>query len=219
MPGPFGRAAVALLLVTVALPAAAQSPRDAERETRRAANMRERMARLTPADFQRTATLQDDDLDTEAVLTTEPGFHYRGGFTDRFRTDSFVRAIITKRTGMTMFQIYASITYGGDWRRYNSATYAMPEGPRPAEFTAISQNVDCTYGICSYFETVGFTIPEADLRRIAATYQAGSAPPWRFRFRAQSGHAWSEEMSPAEVAGMIAAVDAYRASHGLARPE
>ncbi len=101
--------AVAGLFVTAALPIAAQSSRDAEREARRAAEIRERMAGLTPSDFLRTATLQDDDLETVAVLTTEPGFHYRGGFTDRARTDSFMRAIITKRTGTTTYQVYSTI--------------------------------------------------------------------------------------------------------------
>jgi hypothetical protein len=217
MSGTWSRACVALALLTSTTPATAQSSRDAEREARRTEQIRERMAQLTPADFQRTVTSQDDDLDTEAVITTEPGFRYRGGFTDRVRTDSFLRAIISKRTGTTVFQVYATITYGGDWRRYRSATYAVAEGPRAAEVLPISEDVKCTYGVCTYFETVGFLVPEAEMRQIAATYRPVNLAPWRFRLRAQSGDTWNEEMSPAEVAGLVAAVDAYRASRGSAQ--
>jgi hypothetical protein len=60
---------------------------------------------------------------------------------------------------------------------------------------------------------LGFEVDEPTLRSIASQYVAGRSPYWRFRFRGRAGIDWNDRMMPAEVAGLLGAVDAYRRSH------
>ncbi len=202
--------------VLVTMPVSAKEDKDAKREAERTQRITERLAKLTPEHFQKTASIKGNDaLDTIATITTLKGFKYKGKFTDRFKTDSFIRAIISKDTGKTTFQIYATISYNFDWRNYNSANYETPQGPKPGKVTSINKEVvACSYGSCVYSEDVAFSLEEETLREIAK----GGSKLWRFRFYAQSGPDWTELMSRAEVAGALAAVDAYRANSGMEQP-
>lgn len=201
-----------LPLVFLSLPLLAIShPAMAERDERRLERIEKKLEDMTPEHFQETASVSGDDLDTLVTITTQKGFRYRGGFSDRYRTDSFARTFVSRGTGEANFQIYATITYGEDRRRYTRANFATPEGPRSAELDRIDSDVDCSYSICVNTETVGFTVEENTLRAIAAD----GAGPWRFRFYARSGDDWTELMSRAELAGAIAAVDEYRKTLGL----
>jgi hypothetical protein len=171
-------------------------------------------ARLTPEHFDRTSTVQDDDLETAARIDTSEGYKFKGSFTDLIRSNTFLRAIVHKRTGETAFQVYATLTYTLNWRYFESATFATAEGPVSAPLRVIARDVDCKYG-CVYTEDVAFDVTEAFLRDLAKT--AGDRPvkPWRFRFKAKNGADWTDDMAPAEAAGLLLAVERYRRDHKL----
>lgn len=191
----------------LALPLLAVSyPAMADRDQRRLERIGEKLADLTPRHFQDTASVSGDDLDTLVTITTQDGFRHRGGFSDRYRTDSFVRAFVSRETGEASFQIYATITYSRDWRHYNRVNFATANGPRSADLDRIGTDANCEYSVCVLSETVGFTVGEETLRAIAAD----GPDPWRFRFYARSGNDWTELMSRAELAGALAAVDEFR---------
>jgi hypothetical protein len=170
------------------------------------------MQALDGEHFERTTRVQDSDLDITATISTKEAFRYRGGFTDRVRSDNFLRAVVTKRTGATTIQLYQSVVYNDPARHFRIANYQTPSGLRTGPLTVISETVlACFGGLCSYQEDVGFEVAEEDLRQIAAAYDAGDHRPWRFKFVATAGEDWEDSMSPAEIIGLLRRLDSYRA--------
>jgi hypothetical protein len=199
--------------VAVALPSgrsslSAQTSRGERSEQRRL----ERLSRLDTAHFERTATVQDSELDVTATISTQPGFRYRGGLTERVRSDNFLRAIVDKQTGLTVIQLYQTIMYTGQWRHFRSANYQSPDGLRSTPLIAIENAVPtCNGGLCVHDDQVAFDIPEQDLRRIVAAQAGGSEALWRFKFNATSGEDWEDSISVAEIAGLLRRLDQLRA--------
>ena len=175
-------------------------------------------ATLGQAHFESTASLRDDSLDLIATITTADGYRPRRGAFDKSWNDNFLRAFVDKRTGRTTYQVYQDFFYRAHaMRRYYAANYAGLGGPRSVDVTVIDRDIVCTGSIlspCSYFETVGFEVDEEVLRAAAGGAQSGGAP-WRFKFRARSGADFHTGLAPAEVAGLLARVDQYRARRGL----
>src|SRR5688572_24936241 len=68
---------------------------------------------MSPADFQRSVSLQDDALDTVAQFSSEKGFQEKRGLLKFQWYDNFLRAFVDKKTGRTEFQVYQWITYSG----------------------------------------------------------------------------------------------------------
>lgn len=174
------------------------------------------MAKITPADFQKTATVRDSDLDTVATIDTSAGFMSKGSFFDRERTDNFLRAVVDKSTGRTLYVLYQTITYSGltdGWRNYDRVTYQASNGLKTAKLDVISRDVTSCIGgkLCSFQEDFTTPLDEPMLRWIAAR---PSTAPWRFKFQGRTeGEEWQDQLAPAEAAGLLAVVDAYRAGH------
>jgi hypothetical protein len=198
---------LAAMAIVSAGPAVAQKP----------SKQLQRLLALTPADFQRTATLKDDSLDTVAQISTEPGFQEKRGLLKIVWNDNFLRAFIDKKTGATVFQVYQYISYQGSWHFYTTANFETPSGPESIPVTVINRNVNsCSaYLGCSFTEHIGFEVPENLLRSVAAQYAAKPDMIWRFKFGSQAGGDWQDGMVAAEVVGLLAAVDQYRATHRL----
>ena len=174
---------------------------------------------LTKEHFKNTATIKDDSLDTKATITTVNGFQEKRGLLGIVWDDNFLRAFINKKTGQTTIQLYQIIYYqGSGWNFFQTVNYETPDGPESRPATIISRDVDCSgsrYSGCIYTEHVGFDIDEKLLHTIAAGYQPGQRAAWKFKFNAKSGKDYNDGMLPAEVAGFLEAIDAYRASRGL----
>jgi hypothetical protein len=178
----------------------------------------ERLLALDPSHFQQTATVIDDALETTARISTERGFQFKGGLLKVVGDDNFLRAFIDKKTGLTQFQVYQIIPYSGNWRFYHTVNYETPEGPKSEELTVIDRSVTgCGRYGCSFVEHVGFTADESLLRTVAASYTPGMRAAWRFKLKAKAAEDWQDGIAPAEIAGLLAAVDAYKAAHGLNR--
>lgn len=174
---------------------------------------------LTKEHFKNTVTIKDDSLDTTATITTVNGFKEKRGLLGIVWDDNFLRAFINKKTGQTTIQLYQVIYYqGSGWNFFQTVNYETPTGPESRPVTIISRDVNCSgsrYSECTYKEHVGFDVDEKLLRTIAAGYQPGQRAAWRFKFNTKSGKDYNDGMLPAEVAGFLEAIDAYRASHGL----
>ncbi|WBY08124.1 hypothetical protein PIB19_00775 [Sphingomonas sp. 7/4-4] len=184
------------------------------RDAKQQSKLLEQYARLSPADFAAKVKIDDDELEVAATLTTEPGFRFKGGFTDRMRADSFLRAIINKRTGTATFQLYAVLLYSGEYRQFTDANYQAGDSPASTPLTISSHRVDCQYG-CVNTDDIAFEVPETVLRGLAKRADERPVRPWRFRLKARTGEDWSDDMAPAEAAGLLAAVDGYRQKHQL----
>ena len=206
------RLMISLLLAATALAGAASAkPRDAVAE----------LNKLTPEYFQQSVKLQDDDLETTAVYSTEPGWQEKQGLLKMVNFDTFLRAVIDKKTGQTIYQVYFWTMYSGDWRHYSQANYETAEGPASTPVTKLGSDViSCAgsrYGGCLLREDVAFIVPEALLRQVAAKYQPDvlASGVWRFKLKARNGTDWADGLPVAEVAGLLMAVDAYRLRHKL----
>lgn len=177
---------------------------------------------MTPEQFEQTATLKDDDLETAAVITTINGWQQKDGLLRLVNNDNFFRAFIHKKTGKTTFQVYHAVRYmQSGWAFFEIVNYETPDGPKSATLTVLGRDVaSCsTYLGCTYFEQVAFEIDEALLRDVAKRYQPGQVAAWRYRLKAKSGAERDEGFVAAEVAGLLRAVDKYRAAKGLPSPQ
>ena len=178
----------------------------------------DRLRMMTPAAFQARTTLSDDALDRVATLTTTDGFVEHQSFGGRAPDDVFLRAFIDKRTGRVSYQVYVSIRYRGySWAQWDSATYEAPEGPLAARVERIARlRTVCRRGwVCPRSETIGFGVAASVLRQQADRYAPGVVTPWQFKVTGKDGSARILMLSTAEIAGMLMAVDAYRAGHHL----
>lgn len=166
---------------------------------------------LSPEYFQRTAIINDDQLELIATIDTSKGFSSHGKFTDRVRSDNFFRAFINKSTGTVRYQLYEDVHYNFNWRNFRSASVLLGGQPTSMPLTSIAHDVEaCFSGVCSYRETVGIDMVEAEVREIAASSAAGGFRLWPFRLKAQNGMDFEDAAIPAEAAGIVAAVAAYR---------
>lgn len=162
--------------------------------------------RMTPADFARTVSSKDDALETQAEFDTYKGWLERP-------SDVFLRAYVDKATGAVTYQLYATVAFDRDWRFYDRINYELPGGQvGSGEVERVNSNVYCgAYG-CNFVEEVVFDVPEALMRALASTYQPGSNASWHFKIKCRFADAdYQNGIVPAEAAGLLSAVDTYRA--------
>jgi hypothetical protein len=166
------------------------------------------LAALTRDGVAKAVSVTDDSLETLVTLTTAPVWKSNGRFTDKVRSDNFLRAFIDKRTGTVRYQVYQQVTYSGEARRFSTVNYATPAGPVSTEVTPISEEViTCAGSLCVYRDALGFDVSRSVLDHIAARYAPASIEFWRFRFKGRGGLDWEDRIAPAEVAGLLQAVD------------
>ena len=167
---------------------------------------------MTPESVAAAIATTDDALAVVATLDTFKAYFSRGAFTDRTRSDAFFRALMDKKTGVVVFQLYQTLSYTGEARHFKIANYASSAGVQSAPVIYISTEIPtCTYGLCSFTDDVSVLIPESELREIAAAYRQGSSVPWRYKLRAANGIDWEDRFMPAEAAGLLLAVERYKA--------
>jgi hypothetical protein len=170
---------------------------------------------LPPAHFAETATVVSEPIGIGTSVTTERGWQEKRGLLGLVPADTFLRAVIDRRSGATVFQVYQRLNYvARDWRFYRAASYETAAGPVDVETVQLAHDVDCTGSRslqgCMYREEVAYIVPEAVLRSIAALYRPGQALAWRMRFTARSGDSYKDGLAPAEVVGFLQVVDRER---------
>lgn len=175
-----------------------------------------RMQSLTPDYFRQSATIADDALEPIATITTDKGFSSRGRFTDRVRSDNFFRALVDKATGVTLLQLYAEVSYNFEWRNFTSVSVLIGGRPKAIPLTIIDRKVViCASGLCSYKEVVAIPLAENEVKEIAAGWTTAGSRLWPYRLKATNGIDFEDAIMPAEAAGILQAVDAYRREKGL----
>ena len=176
---------------------------------------------MTPAQFEAASDLRDDALETIATITTRNGWQQHDGLLGIVNTDAFFRVFIDKASGAARFQVYHAMHYIARHRdSFITVNFETPSGPTTAPLTVILRTRDdCRRAEgCPFDEVVGFDVDESLLRSLAARYVPGQASAWRYRLKAHSGVTRDDGFVAAEIAGVLAAVDHYRAAHGLAAP-
>jgi hypothetical protein len=160
--------------------------------------------------FRDTATIADDAQNGRVVISTEKGYVQRSGPLHMVWHDEFLTATIDKKTGEKSFQVHEEITYNGNWRYYQSASYPGTNGPRSVAAVQISkESANCAVGDCIYTERIAFPVEEELLRQLAAANVPAKPVMWNFKALAKSGPADAGALSSAEIAGLLLKVDQY----------
>ncbi|MGY2735641.1 hypothetical protein [Sphingomonas sp. UYP23] len=179
-----------------------------------------RLLDMTPEQFEAASDLRDDALETVATITTRNGWQQHVGLLGIVNTDAFFRVFIDKQSGAARFQVYHAMHYIARHRdSFETVNYETPTGPATEPLTVILRSRDGCRRVegCPFDEVVGFDVNEALLRQFAARYVPGQPATWRYRLKAHSGVARDAGFVAAEIAGVLAAVDRYRAAHGLGK--
>jgi hypothetical protein len=174
---------------------------------------------LTPEHFRDTAKITDDSLETTAVISMEPGYQGNNNAgRDGWSCNSFLRAFVDKRSGATTYQLYIDAGYTGhDRRHYDTINYFTPQGIQSAPVIKIARDKgSCPKNDeCVHKEIVGFDMSESTVRQIAINYKPNAPNGWLFKLKGRIVGADQEDViMPSEAAGLLLAVQAYKASLG-----
>lgn len=163
--------------------------------------------------FKDTATVADDPAKGLTTISTERGFVEHSGLMAMVWHDEFLTALIDTATGRKSFQIDLSITYNGARRSYLTADLGRMAGPAAVVPTLVNtESANCATGECIYTDHLMIPVDEALLRRLAAAYVPGKPSALTYTVTARRAAAYRGELSNAEIAGLLAKVDAYEAS-------
>jgi hypothetical protein len=161
--------------------------------------------------FRDTATVKDDPADAKVSISTEKGFVEYSGPLHMVWHDEFLSVAVDKKTDQKLFQVHQEITYSGNWRLYQAANFQTANGPRSEPAVQVSkESANCSTGECIYTEHVAFAVDEPLLRQLAAGYAPGHPVMWTYKVTAKSGSVYSGGLSNAEIAGLLAKLDAYK---------
>jgi hypothetical protein len=163
--------------------------------------------------FRDTASLDTDPAKGQTTISTEPGYVEHSGLMGMVWHDEFLTAVIDAKTGRTSFRIDLSITYSGARRSYLTASLAGLNGPSAVVPTLVkTESANCSVGECMYTDHLMIPVDEALLRRIAAAYVPGKPVALTYTLTPKRGADYRSELSSAEIAGLVAKLDAYAAA-------
>jgi hypothetical protein len=163
--------------------------------------------------FRDTASVAVDAAQGLTTISTEPGFVEHSGLMAMVWHDEFLTAVIDAKTGRASFAIDISNTYSGARRSYLTASLAGMQGPAAVVPTLVkTESANCSVGECIYTDHLVIPVDEALLRRLAAGYVPGKPMAFTFTLTPKRGADYRGELSNAEVAGLLARLDAYWAA-------
>jgi hypothetical protein len=158
--------------------------------------------------FTQTASVTEEAHATR--ISTEHGYVERSGLMGEVWHDEFLAARIDHDSGRVSYEMDALLTYRGAARSYRTAEFRGLERLETVPVEVLRRQViNCATGECTYTEHLAVPIDEAVLRHIAQGYVPGKPELWRFRILAKDGPEYRGSLSNAEVAGLLAKVDAY----------
>ncbi len=162
---------------------------------------------LSAEHFSATASVVEGAQAT--TISTEPGYVERSGLMGEVWHDEFLKAVIDRDSGHRAFQLDVTTTYRGARRSYKGARYPGLAESDLAPVTVLKTlSVNCATGECTYTDQLAIPVEEAVLRPIAQGL-AGRPALWTFRVIAKGAPDYQGSLSNAEVAGLLARVDAY----------
>ncbi len=158
--------------------------------------------------FQQTASVTEEAHTTK--ISTEPGYVERRGLMREVWHDEFLTAVIDRDSGQVSYRLDVSFTYRGASRSYKTAEYRGITQLETVPVRVLKRvAINCPTGECTYTEYLEIPLDEALLRHIEEGYVPGKSALWSFRIIPKSGLDYRGSLSNAEVAGLLAKVDAY----------
>jgi hypothetical protein len=177
------------------------------------------LAELSAADFASRVQVADDPAGAAVVLSTRDGYSRARAVKGAHAKDIHLRAVVDRGSGRVSWQVWHELVTVRGHRGITAVHYTSGGRSRTARpIVAEYGQDDCPpadgLGACNRSTRIGFELPERAVREIAAAYDRGSRGPWRFRFQDASGRDVTSGISPAEAAGLVGALDAWRRARG-----
>ncbi|HEV2599071.1 MAG TPA: hypothetical protein VGU00_11995 [Sphingopyxis sp.] len=197
--------ALGLTATLLAVPAAATAP-----------SVPRQLAKMDAERFRSAATLDDDDLEFSAIISTRDGFRKERRVNGSTWADGHVEAHIDKRTGDIRFEVHQSLRYRGSQRFYETVHFEDRDGKLVVRALdralrgddTMCPNSDFT-GDCSLTMKLVFSVDEALLKTVAAR---GESWDLKFKGRPDGEDDLRIRIVPAEIEGLLLAVGDYHAS-------
>lgn len=173
------------------------------------------LARLSPADFAEQVKIADDPQARAVVLFTREGYTRTRAIKGAHANDVHLRAVVDKHSGAVTWQVWHELMYVGGEKEFHAVDYVSDGAVQRVRPLAVDHWLDqCPptdgVGFCNRNTRVGFALPERTVHEIAAAYRAGERAPWRFRFKDARGRDVTGGLAPAEAAGLVQALDAWK---------
>jgi hypothetical protein len=201
----FSSLTLGVVAVVLASPAVANAPA-----------VPRQLAKMDAEAFRSKATIDDDDLEFATIISTRNGFRKERRLNGSTSFDSHVEAHVDKRTGETRFEVHQSLRYWGSQRLYDTVHFADRDGNLVAQRLDHARRGDDTMcpnsdfnGDCALTMKLVFSVDETQLRA-AMTRAEG----WdlKFKGRPNGRDDLRIRIVPAEIEGLLLAVDDYRAT-------
>jgi len=179
----------------------------------------QRASALSPEHFHSATVTEDDPLEFSTVISTEAA-HRGGKVRGTITADPHLRAVIDRRSGTTRYEVRKAVRYWAPRRHFEAAQFLdageLQRAPLALARHGADDCPDAEYGgLCIFAKDVAFHVDERVLRDLAARESADDV--WSFRIKEAAGRDLTGAIVPAEAAGLLAAVDRYRASLPVAR--
>lgn len=174
----------------------------------------DRVFSLNVEHFKNTISIQDDGLESVAVISTEKGYSTKHGLLNVVWNDLFLRGFIDKKSGVKSYQVYVALAHrSNNWLTPYQVNYGKPL--KTASAKKIHSDVDCTaskYSGCTYFEHFTFKPEESELRRIVekAKPEDFKKATWKLRIKTQGGQDINEFIPLPEVIAFMEVMDSYK---------
>jgi len=175
-----------------------------------------RLAAMTPERFQAAAVTDEDPLEFETVISTERGHRRDRAAKGTIDSHVHLQAAIDRKSGATRYEVRQELRYFGPRRAYHAVNFAAEDGVAQTPLAIARHGADMCpnaeiNGECVLTKTIAFPVEESLLRQLAARYGSDPAAGWRFKLKDRTGRDIDGGIVPAEAAGLLLAVDAYRA--------
>lgn len=214
--GRLALAALALSLWGAAAPAqAATVPATSAIAT---AQLPIRVAALPADHFARAVEVKDDQLEPYVSFSSRKAHKGRHALGAGTEGDLHLTAHLDRNSGAMSYRVWHEITNTDAPRELTRVHYRAAGKVTQANLSVASHwESNCvpqeTGGQCDQRIRVAFDLPEQVVREIAAGHEQGSRQGWAFRYKDAQGSDIDGVLAPAEAAGLIHAVDAWRAGH------
>lgn len=174
------------------------------------------LAKMDAEAFQSAATIEDDDLEFTIIISTHKGFRKEWRVNGSTWADSHVEAHIDKQSGKTRFEVHQALRYQGSQRSYDIVHFEGRDGNLVAQSLDRAQRGDDSMcpnsefnGDCALTMKLVFSVDETLLRSVLAR-----ADGWNLKFKGRPNGQDDLRIRivPAEIEGLMLAVDDYRAT-------
>lgn len=173
------------------------------------------LAKLSPSDFASKVLIVDDPLEPAIVLSTQDGYTRGRPIKGAQANDVHLRVLVDRETRRVSWQVWHQLSYAGKQRDLESVHYLAGGSLEQSQVVAADHWLDqCpptdAIGSCNQFMKVGFELSERTVREIARAYRPGEQAPWRLRFKDRNGRDVTGGLAPAEVAGLLHALETWQ---------